>query len=142
MLPLGPVGYGETSAFAGNPMLLSIEVLVEHGWLLQSEVTPTDDEAEDRLFHQFDFRGSGARSSNIAPLAISLLANLYGARLRGRVATPHTFAPTRSPACRLITSALQVSCGVTPPTGSELPPRDTAGGLLPARMMRDTLRGL
>jgi 4-alpha-glucanotransferase len=41
VLPLGPVGYGESpyqlfSAFAGNPMLLSIDALVERGWLLES----------------------------------------------------------------------------------------------------------
>jgi 4-alpha-glucanotransferase len=38
VLPLGPVGYGESpyqlfSAFAGNPLLISPEILVERGWL-------------------------------------------------------------------------------------------------------------
>jgi 4-alpha-glucanotransferase len=38
VLPLGPVGignspYSSTSAFAGNPMLVSLERLAEHGWL-------------------------------------------------------------------------------------------------------------
>jgi 4-alpha-glucanotransferase len=38
VLPLGPTGYGESpyqlfSAFAGNPMLLSLERFVERGWL-------------------------------------------------------------------------------------------------------------
>ncbi len=38
VLPLGPTGYGNSpysgiSAFAGNPWLLSLEVLVEWGWL-------------------------------------------------------------------------------------------------------------
>ncbi len=38
VLPLGPVGYGNspyssTSAFAGNPLLISLERLVEHGWI-------------------------------------------------------------------------------------------------------------
>ena len=37
-LPLGPVGYGNspyssTSAFAGNPLLISLERLAEHGWV-------------------------------------------------------------------------------------------------------------
>ena len=37
VLPLGPLGYGNspyssTSAFAGNPLLISLERLVEHGW--------------------------------------------------------------------------------------------------------------
>lgn len=43
VLPLGPVGYGESpyglfSAFAGNPMLLSIDSLVERGWLLPADI--------------------------------------------------------------------------------------------------------
>ena len=38
VLPLGPLGYGNspysaTSAFAGNPLLISLERLVERGWL-------------------------------------------------------------------------------------------------------------
>ena len=38
VLPLGPTGYGDSpyqcfSAFAGNPMLISIDRLVEHGYL-------------------------------------------------------------------------------------------------------------
>lgn len=43
ILPLGPVGYGESpyqcfSAFAGNPMLISIEKLLEAGLLEQADV--------------------------------------------------------------------------------------------------------
>src|SRR5512142_1526606 len=38
ILPLAPVGWGNSpyssiSAFAGNPLLISLERLVEHGWL-------------------------------------------------------------------------------------------------------------
>src|SRR3984885_12193460 len=38
VLPLGPTGYGESpyqcfSAWAGNPMLISLDGLVERGWL-------------------------------------------------------------------------------------------------------------
>src|ERR1700744_5320170 len=38
VLPLGPTGYGDSpyqcfSAFAGNPLLLSLDVLVERGYL-------------------------------------------------------------------------------------------------------------
>jgi 4-alpha-glucanotransferase len=38
VLPLGPLGYGNspyssTSAFAGNPLLISVERLIEHRWL-------------------------------------------------------------------------------------------------------------
>ncbi|HLI86671.1 MAG TPA: 4-alpha-glucanotransferase [Bryobacteraceae bacterium] len=54
VLPLGPVGYGESpyqlfSAFAGNPMLLSIETLVERGWLQESEVQSIPQSAPDRV---------------------------------------------------------------------------------------------
>lgn len=43
ILPLGPVGYGESpyqsfSAFAGNPLLLSLELLVEEGLLKEEDV--------------------------------------------------------------------------------------------------------
>ncbi len=43
VLPLNPVGYGSSpyssiSAFAGNPLLISFEVLVEWGWLTASEL--------------------------------------------------------------------------------------------------------
>jgi 4-alpha-glucanotransferase len=38
VLPLGPLGYGNspyssTSAFAGNPLLISVERLIERGWI-------------------------------------------------------------------------------------------------------------
>src|SRR5258708_526205 len=43
VLPLGPLGYGNspyssTSAFAGNPLLISLERLVEHGWIGQDAI--------------------------------------------------------------------------------------------------------
>jgi 4-alpha-glucanotransferase len=43
ILPLGPAGFGNSpyqtySAFAGNPLLLSVEALVAEGWLLPGEV--------------------------------------------------------------------------------------------------------
>lgn len=43
VLPLNPVGYGSSpysciSAFAGNPLLISLEKLVEWGWLTAGEV--------------------------------------------------------------------------------------------------------
>ncbi|HTS24993.1 MAG TPA: 4-alpha-glucanotransferase [Bryobacteraceae bacterium] len=44
VLPLGPTGYGESpyqlfSAFAGNPWLLSLERLVERGWLRSGDLS-------------------------------------------------------------------------------------------------------
>ena len=43
VLPLGPLGYGNspyssTSAFAGNPLLISLERLAEHGWIDSAKV--------------------------------------------------------------------------------------------------------
>ncbi|HEY1339771.1 MAG TPA: 4-alpha-glucanotransferase [Bryobacteraceae bacterium] len=54
VLPLGPTGYGESpyqlfSAFAGNPLLVSVDGLVRRGWLAESEVGPVPLFAEDRV---------------------------------------------------------------------------------------------
>src|ERR1700724_2584855 len=43
VLPLGPLGYGNspyssTSAFAGNPLLISLDRLIEHGWIAQEKL--------------------------------------------------------------------------------------------------------
>ncbi|MGO9405150.1 MAG: 4-alpha-glucanotransferase [Terriglobales bacterium] len=43
VLPLGPLGYGaspysSTSAFAGNPLLISLERLADRGWLDRSKI--------------------------------------------------------------------------------------------------------
>jgi 4-alpha-glucanotransferase len=43
VLPLGPLGYGHspyssTSAFAGNPLLISLERLADHGWLDRGQI--------------------------------------------------------------------------------------------------------
>jgi 4-alpha-glucanotransferase len=43
VLPLGPLGYGNspyssTSAFAGNPLLISLERLAEYGWISASKI--------------------------------------------------------------------------------------------------------
>jgi 4-alpha-glucanotransferase len=45
VLPLGPVGYGNspyssTSAFAGNPLLISLERLADHGWIDRAKIEP------------------------------------------------------------------------------------------------------
>ena len=44
VLPLGPTGYGDSpyqcfSAFAGNPLLVSLETLVREGWLSASDLS-------------------------------------------------------------------------------------------------------
>ncbi len=45
VLPLGPTGYGDSpyqcfSAFAGNPLLIAPEELIEEGWLERSDLEP------------------------------------------------------------------------------------------------------
>ena len=45
VLPLGPLGYGNspyssTSAFAGNPLLISLERLADRGWIPKTQVDP------------------------------------------------------------------------------------------------------
>src|SRR5450755_4059801 len=50
VLPLGPLGYGNspyssTSAFAGNPLLISLERLVDHGWIDRPQVDALPDGA-------------------------------------------------------------------------------------------------
>jgi 4-alpha-glucanotransferase len=49
VLPLGPLGYGNSpyssiSAFAGNPLLISLERLANYGWIDQNQLSslPTD----------------------------------------------------------------------------------------------------
>src|SRR5277367_757099 len=44
VLPLGPLGYGNspyssTSAFAFNPLLISLERLADHGWIDREKLT-------------------------------------------------------------------------------------------------------
>jgi 4-alpha-glucanotransferase len=48
VLPIGPVGYGNspyssTSAFAGNPLLVSLERLAERGWLDREDLSHLPD---------------------------------------------------------------------------------------------------
>src|SRR5271170_1396585 len=43
VLPLGPLGFGDspyssTSAFAGNPLLISLERLADRGWIDRAKV--------------------------------------------------------------------------------------------------------
>ena len=48
VLPLGPLGYGNspysaTSAFAGNPLLISLDRLAERGWIDRSAPARTSE---------------------------------------------------------------------------------------------------
>src|ERR1700733_728678 len=54
VLPLGPTGYGDSpyqclSAFAGNPLLISLDKLVEDGFLEVSDLSPVPDFPCDRV---------------------------------------------------------------------------------------------
>jgi 4-alpha-glucanotransferase len=54
VLPLGPTGYGDSpyqcfSAFAGNPLLISLERLVEDGLLTESDLAVVPDFPADRV---------------------------------------------------------------------------------------------
>ncbi len=60
VLPLGPVGYGNspyssTSAFAGNPLLISLERLADHGWIDRAKLDSFDlDPASDSQRVEYD----------------------------------------------------------------------------------------
>ena len=54
VLPLGPTGYGDSpyqcfSAFAGNPLLISLETLVQRGYLQASDLESRPSFATDRV---------------------------------------------------------------------------------------------
>lgn len=59
VLPLGPIGYAHSpytmnySAFAGNPLLISLEQLVKQGLLEEGELTPISEEAT--VYGKVDF---------------------------------------------------------------------------------------
>ena len=47
ILPLGPTGYGDSpyasfSTFAGNPLLIDLDILVEEGWLTKKDIRPPE----------------------------------------------------------------------------------------------------
>lgn len=61
VLPLGPLGYGNspyssTSAFAGNPLLISLERLADHGWIDREKLDVLSSDSGlveyDRVFAQ------------------------------------------------------------------------------------------
>ncbi len=56
MLPLGPTGYGEspyqcTSAFAGNPLLISPDLLLEAGWVGTDDLKAPESSGDQVDFH-------------------------------------------------------------------------------------------
>ena len=87
VLPLGPLGYGNspyssTSAFAGNPLLISLERLADRGWIERSQLAalPGGAEAVDysTVFHQklpLLFEAARKFLNSAAPPALARLAN-------------------------------------------------------------------
>ncbi|MCI0516100.1 4-alpha-glucanotransferase [candidate division KSB1 bacterium] len=54
IMPLGPTGYGDSpyasfSAFAGNPLLISLDTLVQQGLLMPEDLTPRPDFTSQRV---------------------------------------------------------------------------------------------
>lgn len=57
VLPLGPLGYGNspyssTSAFAGNPLLISLERLSDHGWIDREQLDQLSTSSETVEYDQ------------------------------------------------------------------------------------------
>jgi 4-alpha-glucanotransferase len=88
VLPLGPTGYGDSpyqcfSAFAGNPLLISLERLVSDGWLSDDETGPAWPPGDvdfpsviahrralwPRLLERFDRAASPAMRDRVAAFA-------------------------------------------------------------------------
>jgi 4-alpha-glucanotransferase len=68
MLPLGPTGYRDspyqcTSAFAGNPLLISPERLVEAGWIAEADLDPPEFRRSGRFRRRraLEARSAGTR---------------------------------------------------------------------------------
>jgi 4-alpha-glucanotransferase len=57
VLPLGPLGYGNSpyssiSAFAGNPLLISLERLADHGWIDRTRLPSLSSESDPVEYDQ------------------------------------------------------------------------------------------
>ena len=85
MLPLGPTGYGDSpyqcfSAFAGNPLLISLDLLIEEGLL-------TETEAHSQQFRQageVDFPAVIAHRRALWPRALDRFDAAGGEAMRDR----------------------------------------------------------
>ena len=94
VLPLGPVGYGESpyqlySAFAGNPMLLSMDTLVAREWLAESDLSRVPRFATQRV--EFE---------RVVPWKTRLLRKAFEAFREGTLATDrHEFDTFRQQNC-------------------------------------------
>ena len=84
VLPFGPLGYGyspysSTSAFAGNPLLVSLERLAEHGWFERSLLGELSDEVK-----QVDYPQVFARKMPLLAQAARNFLNSASGNARAR----------------------------------------------------------
>jgi 4-alpha-glucanotransferase len=85
ILPLGPTGYGDSpyqcfSAFAGNTLLISPEILVEDGFLTAEQIAEHPDFSNERV----EFGGVYEWKNKILSLAFESLRHTTSVDLRGR----------------------------------------------------------
>lgn len=89
ILPLGPTGYGDSpyqcfSAFAGNTLLISPEMLAEDGFLAKHEFTPS---AAAGSSERVDFGAAYEGRSRLLSLAYERFHQIKNAELRGKFET-------------------------------------------------------
>jgi len=75
VLPLGPTGYGNSpyaalSAFAGNPLLLSLELLSDRGWIDSERLEGLPGRSGNVDFEAVRVRGLGATETDCRGLGI------------------------------------------------------------------------
>ena len=79
VLPLGPVGYGNSpyssiSAFAGSPLLISLERLADHGWIEKSRLAALPDGVSSINYEEV----SAAKLPLVSEAATNFLRNGAG----------------------------------------------------------------
>jgi 4-alpha-glucanotransferase len=85
VLPLGPLGYGNspyssTSAFAGNPLLISLDRLIEHGWIEGGKLDSAKLDADAAASAPVDYEQVFARK---IPLLFEAARSFLGAAPAG-----------------------------------------------------------
>lgn len=112
VLPLGPTGYGDSpysalSAFAGNPLLIALESLVDEGWLRPEEILPLSGMPESYvdfgrlislkmgvLWQAFGrFQGTGVQAETVAEFVVANAAWLDDFALYMAIKDAHGGAP-------------------------------------------------
>lgn len=88
ILPLGPTGYGDSpyqcfSAFAGNPLLISPEKLVEDGLVTPEQIA----DKPDFPSHKVDFGGVYNWKNSLLPKAYEGFHHITSVDLRGKFET-------------------------------------------------------